>query len=375
MSAFSANDHAMMSLALQLAERGIYTTSPNPMVGCVVVSSDGDIVGQGWHQRAGGPHAEIFALRQAGNKAANATVYVTLEPCSHHGRTPPCAEALIKAGVKKVICAMVDPNPQVSGRGMELLANAGIETASGLLEHQASQLNRGFIKRMQQGKPFVSLKMAASLDGKIALNNGHSQWITGTAARREVQSYRARSCAILTGSGTVLADDPLLNVRFDELHNPPRFLTADNIRQPLRVIIDSQNKVSSQHRIVNQGDEVLLVNKNVNPQPFSAHVSQWQGPGNLVGKMDLGAILAHMGQLQINQVWVEAGAGLAGALLAAKLIDEMIIYIAPRIMGDKSQNLLNLPLFEHMEQTIGLQWQDVRQIGDDLKIVATPLYQ
>lgn len=375
MSSFSVQDYRMMNLALQQAAQGAYTTSPNPMVGCVIVSPAGDIVGQGWHQQAGTPHAEVHALQQAGEKATGATAYVTLEPCSHYGRTPPCAKALIKAGIKKVICAMVDPNPQVSGRGLELLAAAGIETAYGLLEPQALELNRGFVKRMQQGKPFVTLKMAASVDGKTALQNGQSQWITGSAARQDVQHYRARHCAILTGSGTVLADDPLLNVRFDDINQPVTYLDSGNVRQPLRVIVDSDNKVSSQHRIVNQGDAVLLANKTRNSQPFGDNVSQWQGPENLLGKIDLDVLLSHLGQSDINSVWVEAGAGLAGALLEAKLVDEIILYIAPKIMGDKSRNLLNLPLFERMQQAIELQWQDVRQVGDDLKIVAKPIYQ
>ncbi|WP_438865264.1 bifunctional diaminohydroxyphosphoribosylaminopyrimidine deaminase/5-amino-6-(5-phosphoribosylamino)uracil reductase RibD [Neptunicella sp.] len=375
MSSFSVQDYRMMNLALQQAAQGAYTTSPNPMVGCVIVSPAGDIVGQGWHQQAGTPHAEVHALQQAGEKATGATAYVTLEPCSHYGRTPPCANALIKAGIKKVICAMVDPNPQVSGRGLELLAAAGIETAYGLLEPQALELNRGFVKRMQQGKPFVTLKMAASVDGKTALQNGQSQWITGPAARQDVQHYRARYCAILTGSGTVLADDPLLNVRLEDISQPVTYLDSGKVRQPLRVIVDSDNKVSSQHRIVNQGDAVLLANKTRNSQPFGDNVSQWQGPENLLGKIDLDVLLSHLGQSDINSVWVEAGAGLAGALLEAKLVDEIILYIAPKIMGDKSRNLLNLPLFERMQQAIELQWQDVRQVGDDLKIVAKPIYQ
>ncbi|MHB8167892.1 MAG: bifunctional diaminohydroxyphosphoribosylaminopyrimidine deaminase/5-amino-6-(5-phosphoribosylamino)uracil reductase RibD, partial [Sulfuricella sp.] len=224
---FSAIDHEYMAQALRLAEKGLYTTTPNPRVGCVIVR-DGKVVGSGWHQRAGEPHAEIHALTQAGELARGATVYVTLEPCSHHGRTPPCAEALIQAGVGRVVVAMVDPNPQVAGEGLTQLQQAGIRTDIGLLEEEAHQLNLGFVSRMTCGRPWLRLKIAASLDGKTALNNGVSQWITGADARRDAHRLRARSCAVLTGIGTVLADDPMLNVR--EVETP---------RQPLRVVVDS----------------------------------------------------------------------------------------------------------------------------------------
>ncbi|MBT9521452.1 MAG: bifunctional diaminohydroxyphosphoribosylaminopyrimidine deaminase/5-amino-6-(5-phosphoribosylamino)uracil reductase RibD, partial [Dechloromonas sp.] len=243
---FSAVDHGMMARALQLAERGLWTTSPNPRVGCVVVR-DGEIVGEGWHEKAGEPHAEVHALRAAGEKGKGATAYVTLEPCSHHGRTPPCAEALIAAGVARVVAAMTDPNPLVSGKGLALLQAAGIETASGLLENEARELNIGFVSRMTRGRPWLRLKAAASLDGKTALNNGVSQWITGPDARRDGHAWRARACAILTGIGTVRDDDPSLTVR-----------DVVTTRQPLRVVVDSRLEILPTARIL-QGEPVLIV--------------------------------------------------------------------------------------------------------------------
>lgn len=361
----------MMALAIRLAEKGQYTTSPNPNVGCVIADPQGTIVGQGWHQKAGSGHAEVHALHQAGLQAKGATAYVTLEPCSHHGRTPPCADALIKAGVSQVIAAMVDPNPLVAGEGLNKLAKAGIAVSSGLLDPSARQLNRGFIKRMQTGQPWVTVKLAASLDGKTALHNGQSQWITGPLARQDVQRHRARSCGILSGSGTVLADDPSLNVRYEELGLPPEQLRHRDLRQPLRVILDGRNQLTANLQLFKLASPVLLVNSQVNPAKFPSQVQQWQAPYHNA-QLDLDAVLTHLGKLQLNQLWVEAGAKLAGALLQNSLIDELILYQAPKLLGDKGRDLFAIDEMTHMQQAFDLQWQDIRQVGNDLKLTAYP---
>ncbi|MDN4503234.1 bifunctional diaminohydroxyphosphoribosylaminopyrimidine deaminase/5-amino-6-(5-phosphoribosylamino)uracil reductase RibD [Alteromonadaceae bacterium BrNp21-10] len=366
MSEFSAFDHEMMALAMQLAARGRYGVSPNPMVGCVITNLQRQIIGQGWHKKAGTGHAEVHALAEAGDNARGATVYVSLEPCSHFGRTPPCAEALIKAGVSRVVAAMQDPNPQVGGSGLAMLAAQGIQTQSGLLQTQAEQLNRGFIQRMRTGRPFVTVKLAASLDGKTALQNGQSQWITGPDAREDVQRHRAASCAILSGSGTVLADNPSLNVR------PSPVLLADMgqqpIRQPTRVIIDGRNQLTPDLQLINLPGDVLIVNCQPSEFEFSTNTRQWQAPLDANNKLDLTAVMAYLGTQQLNNIWVEAGAKLAGALIQQQLVDELIVYLAPKLMGNHSQNLLNLPLFERMQDVVELQWQDCRMVGADLKL-------
>jgi diaminohydroxyphosphoribosylaminopyrimidine deaminase/5-amino-6-(5-phosphoribosylamino)uracil reductase len=262
---FSKTDHQMMALAIQLAKRGQYTTPPNPNVGCVITNQQDQIIGEGWHKKAGTPHAEVHALEQAGSHAKGATAYVTLEPCSHYGRTPPCADSLIAAGVTRVVAAMVDPNPVVSGNGLAKLKKAGIKTEQGLLQSQAEQLNRGFIKRMRAGKPWITVKLAASLDGKTALGNGLSQWITGPQARQDVQRHRARSCAILSGSGTVSADNPMLNVRYSELNLPNDVLAQKDLRQPLRILLDGRNQLPPSLKCLqplenNSAGNILLVN-------------------------------------------------------------------------------------------------------------------
>jgi len=364
---YSNLDHQMMSLAIQLARKGRFTTRPNPNVGCVILDAKDNIIGQGWHQKAGGPHAEVFALQQAGNKAKGGTAYVTLEPCSHYGRTPPCAEALIKAGISRVVAAMVDPNPDVAGRGLKLLSQAGIETSFGLLEGEAEKLNPGFLKRMRTGLPFVRLKLAASLDGKIALANGKSQWITGPHARRDVQRYRAESCAILSGSGTVLIDNPSLNVRFAELTDFP--LPQQSLIQPLRVIVDSQNRLPHDLRLFTLPGESLVFNGLPDTQ-LPEHVQQWQAPRQ-GAKLDLRACLSHLAQKQVNNVWVEAGSGLAGALLENMLVDELILYQSPQILGDKSQDLVTMQELTELNQAIRLEYQSVTKVGQDLKQVFT----
>ncbi|MFT5674143.1 MAG: diaminohydroxyphosphoribosylaminopyrimidine deaminase [Paraglaciecola sp.] len=369
MTEFSAQDAKMMALAIRLAEKGQFTTPPNPNVGCVLSDAEGNIVGQGWHQKTGTPHAEVHALREAGKRAKGATAYVTLEPCSHTGLTPPCADALIKAGVRRVVAAMVDPNPLVSGTGLDKLATAGIEVAYGLLQQQAEKLNRGFIKRMRTGMPWVTVKLASSLDGKTALANGASQWITGTLARQDVQRHRAKSCAILSGSGTVIADNPSLNVRYDELGVSNTAYAKSDLRQPTRVVLDGRNQLHANLKLCSLPGDILLINSRKSDQLFPPQVAQWQAPYNQ-SQLDLSKVFKQLGALQFNTIWVEAGAKLAGALLQNKLIDELILYQAPKLLGDKGQNMFAIEELSDMQQAYNLVWQDVRQIGGDLKITA-----
>ncbi len=360
---FSADDHLFMTRALQLAEQGMYSTMPNPRVGCVIVK-DGKIIGEGAHLKAGEPHAEIHALQQAGAQAKGATVYVTLEPCSHHGRTPPCSDALFHAGVARVVAAMQDPNPQVSGSGLAYLQANNIETASGLMEKQAQELNPGFISRMTKNLPFVRSKIAASLDGKTALNNGVSQWITGEAARADVQHWRARSCVILTGVGTVLADDPNMSVRLMDIG-----------RQPLKVIVDSQLQISPNAKILQNGNALIAFAQS-NPKkekPLSAAGAELLCIPNEQGKVCLKTLLSHLASREINEVLVEGGEGLNGALLAQNLIDELLIYYAPKLMGGAAKSMFAMPEFTQMNQAIDLHILDVRHIGADIRIRAKPL--
>ncbi|MDF2154962.1 bifunctional diaminohydroxyphosphoribosylaminopyrimidine deaminase/5-amino-6-(5-phosphoribosylamino)uracil reductase RibD [Vibrio sp. CAU 1672] len=358
---FSSQDHAMMQRAIALAKRGIYTTAPNPNVGCVIIR-DQQVVGEGYHHRAGEPHAEVHALRMAGDKARGATAYVTLEPCSHYGRTPPCAEGLIKAGVAKVICAMQDPNPQVAGRGIGMLRAAGIEVQVGLLESDARALNPAFIKRMQTGMPYVQLKMAASLDGQTALANGKSQWITSPQARQDVQRLRARSCAILSTSKTVRDDNASLNVRWDELPESVREQYAEHtLRQPRRVILDRQDQLEGSLKLFHTPGERTII-----------------GPGGSVtaplaedGQVDLARTFkALVEQYNVNHVWVEAGATLASALIQAELIDELIVYLAPKLMGSDGRGLIAALGLSEMTQAIELTITDLRMVGPDVRITA-----
>lgn len=349
-----------MSRALQLAARGLLTTTPNPRVGCVIVR-DGAVIGEGWHERAGEPHAEVNALRTAGERGRGATAYVTLEPCSHHGRTPPCADALLVAGVTRVVLAMADPNPLVAGQGLALLRAAGIEVATGVLESEARELNIGFVSRMTRGRPWLRLKVAASLDGKTALNNGRSQWITGPQARRDGHRWRARACAMLTGIGTVRNDDPLLTVRD---HETPR--------QPLRVLVDSRLEVPLAARIV-QGGNLLVAAATED----AAKIGALRERGvevvvlpNAGGKVELANLLQELGRRGINELHVEAGFKLNGSLLRAGLVDELLIYLAPSLIGDAAQGMFNLPQLADLAAQRRLVWRDVRQVGDDLRIVA-----
>ncbi len=359
---FSAVDHGMMARALQLAERGLWTTSPNPRVGCVLVR-DGEIVGEGWHEKAGEPHAEVHALRAAGERARGAAAYVTLEPCSHHGRTPPCAEGLVAAGVSRVVAAMQDPNPLVAGRGLALLQAAGIETACGLLEAEANELNIGFVSRMTRGRPWLRLKAAASLDGKTALNNGVSQWITGPDARRDGHRWRARACAILTGIGTVRDDDPQLLVR-----------DVETTRQPLRVVVDSRLETPLTARIL-QGGPVLVAAAVDNQK--KADLLRSTGAEVLVlpnadGKVELSALLAELGRRGINEVHAEAGFKLNGSLLREGLVDELLLYLAPCLIGHQASGLFNLPELLSLDGKQALAIRDLRQIGPDIRLIARP---
>jgi diaminohydroxyphosphoribosylaminopyrimidine deaminase/5-amino-6-(5-phosphoribosylamino)uracil reductase len=353
-------DSHWMAHALRLAQRGLYSTSPNPRVGCVLIK-DGKIVGEGWHYKAGEPHAEVHALRQAGEAANGATAYVTLEPCSHHGRTPPCADALIAAGVLRVVAAMQDPNPLVSGQGLQRLRAAGIAVECGLMETAARELNIGFAARMTHGMPWVRSKIAASLDGRTALASGVSKWITGDAARRDVQHWRARSCAVLTGIGTVLADDPQLNVR-----------EIETVRQPLRIVVDSHLRMPPEARMLSGPTLVYTAT------PYDAKRAALQARGAEVvaisgtdGRVDLAGVFADLGRRGINEVLVEAGRTLNGALLRAGLVDELVLYLAPQLLGDAARGMADLGELTQLDQRVDLKWQDVRQVGSDLRIVAT----
>ncbi len=385
---FKAIDSKYMARALQLAEQGLYSTTPNPRVGCVIVKN-GLVIGEGAHLKAGEPHAEVHALRQAmAHGYANlngADVYVTLEPCSHHGRTPPCAEALIKAGVARVIVAMSDPNPQVAGRGLELLRQHHIAVTVGVLEPQARALNAGFISRMTRGLPFVRSKIAASIDGRIALSNGESKWITGEAARLDVQHWRARSCAVLTGAGTVLADNPRMTVRLESASE------QRPLRQPLRVIVDSELRISPEALIL-QGDlqsDSAEVLPNANPAHktiiayasdpqhkltlFNANLVELLPMANVEGKVCLSSLLRALAARGINEVLVEAGQGLNGALLEQNLIDELLIYYAPVVMGADALGMFAMTKLMRMEQRVQFELLDVLQIGQDLRLRLKPV--
>ncbi|WP_343298302.1 bifunctional diaminohydroxyphosphoribosylaminopyrimidine deaminase/5-amino-6-(5-phosphoribosylamino)uracil reductase RibD [Pasteurella multocida] len=370
MMTFTAQDVVYMQMALELAEKGQFTTTPNPSVGCVLVK-DGIIVGRGFHVKAGEAHAEVMALREAGENARGATAYVTLEPCSHFGRTPPCAQGLIDAGVVKVVSAMCDPNPQVAGRGLSMLSDAGIESAVGLLAEKVEWLNRGFLKRMRTGRPYVQLKMAMSLDGRTAMANGESKWITGELARADVQAERAKASAILSTSATVLADDPLLNVRWQQLPDKVKAdYTQAQLRQPVRVILDSQHRVQPSHRLFSLSSPVWLVSQTAHSLlEFPAHCEQIQLSASTNALADL---MAELGQRQINTLWIEAGATLAGALIEAKLVDELIIYIAPKLLGDAARGLCKLPHLSTLAEASLWQLHSIEKLGDDLKTIYHP---
>ena len=360
----SPADQPYMAQALRLAERGLYSTSPNPRVGCVIVR-DGVLVGEGWHQRAGEAHAEVNALQQAGTAARGATAYVTLEPCSHHGRTPPCTEALLAAGIRRVVAAMADPNPLVAGRGLAQLQAAGVAVDVGLMADEAHELNIGFVSRMTRKRPWVRLKAAASLDGKTALQNGESQWITGPQARQDGHCWRARACAILSGIGTVRKDDPQLNVR-----------GVDTPRQPLKVIVDSRLELSPAARLLEAGD-VLLVSAGQAVAEVAERAAALRERGAEIldlpdgkGRVDLHALLHELAQRGLNEVHVEAGSRLNGALLAAGLVDEVLLYLAPCLLGDTARGLFALPALESLAGKHQLAIRAAERLGDDLRVLA-----
>lgn len=363
---FSADDHTFMARAIRLAARGLATTDPNPRVGCVIVR-DGHVVGEGWHERAGEAHAEVHALQQAGEQAKGATAYVSLEPCCHHGRTPPCSEALIGAQLARVVVAMQDPNPKVAGKGLRQIAEAGIRVEAGLMQEQARALNPGFIKRMQGQRPFVRNKLAMSLDGRTAMANGESKWITGEAAREDVQRLRARSSAILTGIGTILADNPAMTVRLPDVE-----------RQPIRVVVDTHLSMPVDARILSQPGQTVIMTAETNVdlqdrlRAAGAEVIQ---TGSADQGIDLHAVLDELAERQCNEVLLETGATLSGAMLEAGLIDEMVIYMAPLLMGDAARGLYRLPMMRTMADRISLEIRDTRVLGTDLRITATPIYK
>jgi diaminohydroxyphosphoribosylaminopyrimidine deaminase / 5-amino-6-(5-phosphoribosylamino)uracil reductase len=356
-------DRAMMSRALALAQRGLYSTDPNPRVGCVLVR-DGEIVGEGWHVRAGEAHAEPAALAAAGERARGATAYVSLEPCNHQGRTPPCTDALIAAGVASVIYALKDPNPRVSGAGEERLRKAGIRVASGLMSDASRELNCGFVKRMSSGLPWVRVKLAMSLDGRTALASGESRWITADTARQDAQRYRARSSALVTGVGTILADDPALNVRI-----------AESNRQPWRVVLDSQLRTPPAARVIDREGQVLIFAT----QDDAGRRAALEARRVLVevlpavdGRPPLAAVLEHLARLEMNEVWVEAGPTLAGAFVRAGLFDELVVYVAPALLGGDALPLLALPPLARLDDKLKLKFTDYRAVGDDLRLTLRP---
>lgn len=367
-----------MAQALQLAERGLCTTHPNPRVGCVIVNQ-GQIVGQGWHQRAGEPHAEIHALREAGAQARQATVYVTLEPCCHYGRTPPCTLALIQAQVARVVIAMPDPNPVVAGKGIAELQAAGIAVAVGLLAEQARQLNRGFIQRMQQQRPWVRCKLAMSLDGRTAMASGESQWITSPEARIDAHRWRARSSGIMTSISTVLADDPALTVRLPAAE-AQRLAWAAYGQPPLRIVLDAALKMPPACRLTREPGRIIVITCNTDPNQQAALIKQGIEiaviPANphQPQHLDLKAVLAYLAQQQaMNEILLEAGATLNGALLQAGLIDELIIYMAPHLLGHQARGLFHLPGLDQLAQRIPLTIQEISAIGPDWRILAQPM--
>lgn len=391
MTSFSALDHQHMAHALRLAEHGLYTTQPNPRVGCVIAHGD-EVVGSGWHQRAGQPHAEVFALRDAGESTRGATAYVTLEPCAHFGRTPPCADALVAAGVARVVVAAEDPFPKVAGRGLDKLRTAGIAVEVGLLREQARELNIGFFSRIERGRPFVRVKLAMSLDGRTALANGQSNWITGEAARADVQRWRARSSAILTGSGTVLADNPRLTVRLgvrspDDASGLLRAgvdshstdLAGEAGRgegaafAPLRVVLDRQLRTAAGSHVLDGSAPTLVLHG----ASASCSDDRYKGVDLAAvaeqgGVLDLHTVLALLAARDINELHVEAGPTLCGALFAQGLVDELLLYIAPVLLGDSARPLLHLPALSDMVDRWHLCLVEQRMVGADIRLRLRP---
>lgn len=364
MSDFSAEDHRHMGEALRLAEMGLYTTDPNPRVGAVLVK-DGKVVGRGFHKVAGEAHAEVLALQEAGAAAKGATLYVTLEPCSHQGKTPPCTDAVVKSGVARVVAAMTDPNPKVSGKGFEKLKAAGIAVVQGLMEGQARALNPGFISRMTRGRPWVRSKLAASIDGRTALANGESKWISCDASREDVHRWRARSSAVLTGIGTLLADDPTFTVRL-----------PGEWRQPKKIIVDTNLSTPVDAKVFQQNPDLVFIATGVD-DPEEHELLNAIGANIQVfperrGFMDLKAILETLAELECNEVLMEAGAGMNGALLEAGMVDELILYMCPTLLGDKARGMFSLPGISSMKERRDLEIVDARMFDRDLRLILRP---
>lgn len=362
-------DYHYMARALILARRGLYTTDPNPRVGCVLVK-DNTIVGEGWHMRTGEAHAEVIALDAAGARAYGATAYITLEPCCHYGRTPPCTKAMLEAGITRAVVAMEDPNPQVAGKGMAQLRAAGVQVEHGIMEAEAAGLNPGYILRMSKRRPFVRCKLAMSLDGRTAMASGESQWITGAAARQDVQHWRGRASAIMTSAATVLADDPRLNVRLPQIP----------VRQPLRVILDPELVTPVSARILQLEGDVLIFtgvtdsDRHKPLQALGSHIQIQTLPAR-DGSLDLHAALQWLADQEINEVHLEVGATLAGAVLQAGLMDELLLYVAPLLLGDEARGLVHLPGLTRLAERVRLEIVDVRALGRDWRIQARPTRQ
>ena len=376
---FTIEDHEFMAVAHKLAARGRYTTHPNPRVGCVIVNR-GQIVGQGFHERVGGPHAEVMALKDATGNTHGASAYVTLEPCSHHGRTPPCVNALIEAGIARVVVAVQDPNPQVFGAGIAALQQAGIDVVVGLMPEQTITENCGFFQRMSKQRPFVRIKLAMSLDGRTALRSGQSKWITGESARLDVQRWRARSSAIMVGINTILADDPSLTVRMESLLSAEEleFFQPVGIRQPLRIILDSRLRMPADTKLLKLPGDVLIVTTADDSakaaELISSSVEVIRLQPDQQGRPTLSDMMSVLAAAEINEVLVESGPSLAGALMREQLVDQLIIYMAPSLLGDAAAGLFSLPLIANMNDKVDLAFDEVRQIGSDLRIIANPIY-
>ena len=360
-------DYKCMARALQIARKGVYTSHPNPRVGCVLVRN-GSIVGEGYHARTGEAHAEIRALEAAGEAARGAVAYVTLEPCCHFGRTPPCTKALIEAGVSRVVAAMGDPNPHVAGNGLKALSDAGVSVESGVMEAQAESLNPGYISRMRYGRPWIRLKLALSLDGRTAMASGESRWITGEDARRDVQLLRARSSAIMTGIGTVMTDDPSLNVRLraTELQHD------GETRQPLRIVLDTHLRITPNAKVLNLPGDCLVYTASTNAVAIES-LREIGAEVHTVGRdgqvLNLGEILRNLAEREINELHVEAGPTVGGALIEKRLINELVVYLAPHLMGDGARGLAHLPNITSIAQRVQLNIRDVRFVGSDLRLV------
>lgn len=364
-------DKLYMQYAINLAYKGQFTTTPNPKVGCIVVN-DNKIVGKGWHNSPGKPHAEIYALLMAGNKAKGSTVYITLEPCNHFGRTPPCCDQLIKLGVKKVVIAIQDPNPQVSGNGIKKLEKFGIEVICGVMTSEAKKLNSGFIKRMNIGIPFIKIKIASSLDGCTAMYDGESKWISSIESRKDVQYLRAKSSAILSSSMTVLKDNPSLNVRWNLLNKKiKKKYSKKKVRQPIRIILDSKNRVTPNHKIVHQKGKTILVRLKKDNLIWPKNTEQLIIP-SLNNQINLKFLFKILGKREINDVLVEAGSNLFSSLLTTKLVDEIIIYMSAKLLGNNTRKLFYLPNIFKISQSFKLSFKHVKRIGPDLRLILVP---